>query len=61
MSVPLSPQQRGALAFADGGPVDVVDNVLQRKYVLLPASMYTKMVDALVAEGVDPTDFIETS
>ncbi|MEX1096293.1 MAG: hypothetical protein WED34_09605 [Planctomycetales bacterium] len=55
MTIPLSAQQRGALAAAEDGPINVVDNVLQRKYVLLPAALYGRMLDALIAHGVDPT------
>jgi hypothetical protein len=59
MTIPISAEQRGALAAAQDGPINVVDNVLQRRYVLVPARMYGRMLDALLEHGVDPTQLVE--
>lgn len=59
MTIPISAEQRGALAAADGGPIHLIDNVLQRKYVLMPATLYGRIVDELIAHGVDPTRLVD--
>lgn len=60
MEVPLSTAQRGALNHADGGPVTVIDRVLDRRYVLMPATMYERLVAALVDAGIDPAEIAES-
>lgn len=56
MPIPITAEQREALSQSRGGPIIVIDTVLQERYTLLTAADFDRMIDYLVDFGVDLRD-----
>jgi hypothetical protein len=53
MQVPLSPQQRDAIAANPGEPLAVVDEFGNAGYYLVPAPAFLHQLRLLIQEGID--------